>query len=77
MKWIIREILKKVTGDTGADGTGYIATNEKINILIGQFNVTYSTFQIYGTTDPTICELFFYLHSEKVCNYNVVFYFLF
>ena len=34
--------------------------------MIGQFNVTYSVFQIYGTSDPTICELFFYIQSAEV-----------
>ena len=59
-------VLKKVSGNTGADGEGSIAVNNARSIIIGQFNVTYSVFQIYGTVNPTICELFFYLQSAEV-----------
>ena len=53
--------MKQVRGDSGADHSGNYEN------MTGSFNIDFETnllinydvFQVYGTDDPSICELFF------------------
>lgn len=56
----------QINGNAGADGSGLINTIPETNFVYHGFNVTYSSRQIYSSSDPTICEVFFYIHSTEV-----------
>ena len=56
----------QVHGDAGADGGGSTTAVPNVFFTASGFNITYHYFQIFGTQDPTICEVFFTLESEQV-----------
>ena len=56
--------LLQVSGDAGADGSGRI-NNLQGAVSRESFSANYHVFQISGTTDPSICEVYFTIQSSK------------
>jgi len=52
-------------GNAGADGAGFV-TRYKGSISKEKFTIDYLVFQISNASDPTLCEVYFLLHSEEV-----------
>ncbi|XP_078491493.1 uncharacterized protein LOC104266555 [Ciona intestinalis] len=52
----------EVRSNTGADGFGRTARNSG-SLFQNGYSIHFESFQIYGTQDPTICEVYFQIES--------------
>jgi len=58
-----------VEGNAGADGAGSTdySGERRYNVTVGNsYAIIYHYFQVYGTTDPSICEVYFTIASTNV-----------
>ena len=62
--------LFQVESNTGADGYGYIinySDNYTITADYGdEYKIQYKVHQVYGSSDPSICEVYFTVTSKAV-----------
>ena len=65
-----KKITLQTSGNAGADGYGVFLTFPLRSVNYNGFNISYSSFQIFETRDPTICMLYFYMSSATV-NFEV------
>ena len=54
-----------MSGNAGADGSGYVKTVNN-SLTMYSIKLSYLSNQIYGTSDPSICEVFFTVESSNV-----------
>ena len=54
-----------MSGNAGADGNGYVKTANN-SLTKNSIKLSYLSNQIYGTSDPSICEVFFTVESPNV-----------
>ena len=54
-----------MSGNAGADGSGYVKTVNN-SLTMNSIKLSYLSNQIYGTSDPSICEVFFTVESSNV-----------
>ncbi|CAK8696819.1 uncharacterized protein LOC143468938 [Clavelina lepadiformis] len=58
----------KVQSNYGADGKGVAQTYENTMITEGKLTAVYTAFNVFNASDPSICEVYFYIYSKQVWN---------
>lgn len=54
-----------MTSGLGADGSGSVSSFRDV-VFFGNYTLSYAGAQVYGASDPSVCEVFFVVNLNPV-----------